>query len=168
MLPIRIPDGAGQKVEGDGKTPVGVFALGRVFGYAPAPPEGTSLPYRQVTRWDCWVEDGRNPQYNRHVVIDPARGVPSWYEKERMRMDDHAHSLKLEIRHNADPPVPGFGSAIFFHIRRGPDRRTAGCTTMAEADLVELVRWLDPRALPHVVQMPRAEYLRHRKEWGMP
>ena len=168
LLPEALPAGARFKVEGDGRSPAGVFAIGRVFGYAPDPPPGTRLAYRQVTEWDCWVEDGSNPLYNRHVVIDPSRGVPVWYAKERMRSGDHAHSLKLEIRHNADPPQPGMGSAIFFHIRRGPDRSTAGCTTMKEEDLVALVRWLDPRALPHLVLLPRADYQALKAAWGLP
>jgi L,D-peptidoglycan transpeptidase YkuD (ErfK/YbiS/YcfS/YnhG family) len=85
-----------------------------------------------------------------------------------MRMEDHAHSLKLEIRHNADPPVPGMGSAIFFHIRRGPDRSTAGCTTMKQEDLVALIGWLDPQAAPHLVLLPQAEYRELGEQWRLP
>ena len=36
-----------------------------------------------------------------------------------MRSGDFAYHWLIEIRHNSDPPVPGAGSAIFFHIRRG-------------------------------------------------
>ena len=151
ILPEVPPREGRHKVEGDGKTPAGVFEIGLVFGYASAPPPGTRLAYRQVTEWDCWVENEENPLYNQHVVIDPSKGVPSWHEQERMKMGDQAHSLKLEIRHNADPPRPGMGSAIFFHIRRGPERRTAGCTTMKREDLEALIRWLDPEAAPHLV-----------------
>lgn len=168
ILPEVPPREGRHKVEGDGKTPAGVFEIGRVFGYASAPPPGTRLAYRQVTEWDCWVENEENPLYNQHVVIDPSKGVPSWHEQERMKMGDQAHSLKLEIRHNADPPRPGMGSAIFFHIRRGPERRTAGCTTMKREDLEALIRWLDPEAAPHLVLLPRSDYLALRTPWRLP
>ncbi len=41
---------------------------------------------------------------------------------------------------NSDHPVPGAGSAIFFHIQRGPDRPSAGCTVMTQPAIVRLVR----------------------------
>jgi len=83
-------------------------------------------------------------------------------------MEDVAHSLKLEIRHNTDPPQPGMGSAIFFHIRRGPERMTAGCATMKRKDLIELIQWLNPAASPHCVLLPRHEYLARKSTWKLP
>jgi L,D-peptidoglycan transpeptidase YkuD (ErfK/YbiS/YcfS/YnhG family) len=85
-----------------------------------------------------------------------------------MRQGDFAYRWLVEIRHNADPPVPGFGSAIFFHIRRGPDRPSAGCTTMAEGDLVALIKWLRVDQHPRYVCLPRLEYLRYWKAWNLP
>jgi len=157
------------KKEGDKRAPAGVFAIGRIYGYAPALPEGSSrdYPYRQVTRWDAWVDDVKNPHYNRHVVVDPQR-VPPWFQSQKMRHGDFAYKWLIEIRHNSDPPVPGAGSAIFFHIRRGPERRSAGCTTMREADLVHLIRWLKPGAKPHYVLLPSREFARLRPVWGFP
>lgn len=165
----RIPEGstAPLKRERDGRAPAGVFALGRVFGYAPQLPEGAEYNYRQVTEWDAWVDDSSSEFYNRHVVVDPQK-VPEWFEKQRMRHGDFAYRWLLEIRHNADPPVPGAGSAIFFHIRRGEDRPTAGCTTMRESDLVAIIRWLRVKSKPHYVLLPQGEYERFREEWGLP
>jgi L,D-peptidoglycan transpeptidase YkuD (ErfK/YbiS/YcfS/YnhG family) len=85
-----------------------------------------------------------------------------------MRRGDFAYRWLVEIRHNADPPLPGYGSAIFFHIRRGPSRPSAGCTTMAEKDLVELIRWLRTSANPVYVCLPQSEYQDHWKIWGLP
>jgi L,D-peptidoglycan transpeptidase YkuD (ErfK/YbiS/YcfS/YnhG family) len=85
-----------------------------------------------------------------------------------MKLNDPAFRWRVEIRHNADPPVPGAGSAIFFHIRRGPDRHTAGCTTMTETDLVALIRWLRADRKPHYVLLPWAEYQRRQPQWKLP
>jgi L,D-peptidoglycan transpeptidase YkuD (ErfK/YbiS/YcfS/YnhG family) len=161
-------DAEPRKIEGDLRAPAGVFAIGRVFGYAAALPEGADarLPYHQVTAADAWIEDPKLPNYNRHVVVD-LKDPPPWYERERMNLDDPAFRWRVEIRHNADRPISGAGSAIFFHIRRG-NRLTAGCTTMLEDDLVALIRWLRADAKPHYVLLPRAEYTRLAATWRLP
>jgi len=148
------------KKERDGRAPAGCFAIGKLYGYAPKPPTDTALPYHQVGQWDAWPDNPDNPYYNRHLVIDPKRGIPSWFEKQKMRHGDFAYEWLLEIRHNADPPVPGAGSAIFFHIRRGPDRATSGCTVMKKTDLVRIIKWLRPKSNPHYVVLPQFEYKR--------
>ena len=85
-----------------------------------------------------------------------------------MRHGDFAYRWLVEIRHNSDPPVAGAGSAIFFHIRRGPQRPSAGCTTMAENDLVSLIRWLRAGERPHYALLPAAEYKTRWKALGLP
>jgi L,D-peptidoglycan transpeptidase YkuD (ErfK/YbiS/YcfS/YnhG family) len=154
-------------VEKDGKAPAGVFHLGQLFGYAAAAPQGTSWPYIKVTQLDAWVDDPRNPYYNQHVRVR-SDAIPPWFEKQRMRLGDSAYKWMVAIKHNANPPVAGYGSAIFFHVRRGPDKPTAGCTSMAEENLVRLIRQLDPTASPHYVLLPQAEYAALRGPWRLP
>jgi len=161
-------NGIPMKVEKDWRAPAGVFQLGSLFGYAATPPAGARWPYVQVGPWDAYVDDSSNPYYNRHVRIDPRQGIPPWFEKQRMRLGDAAYKWMLEIRHNQQPPAAGYGSAIFFHVRRGPDKPSAGCTTMAEADLARMLRWLDPQAAPHYVLLPKADYAALRGAWGLP
>lgn len=156
------------KREADGRSPAGVFALGIIFGNDAALPAGADYPYHQVTDRDAWPDDPAHPFYNRHVVIDAGK-PPSWFAKQRMRMGDPAYRWRVEIRHNAEPAVvPGAGSATFFHIRRGPTRPTAGCTTMAETALSDLVVWLRASANPHYVLLPREEYARLWQTWNLP
>jgi hypothetical protein len=155
------------KLEKDGKAPAGVFELGALHGYAPAPPKGAVWPYVQVGPWDAWIDDPRLPHYNEHVRVDP-RNVPPWFEKQRMRLGDSAYKWLLEIRHNSRPAAPGYGSAIFFHVRRGPDKPTAGCTTMALENLEKMIRWLKPTQSPYYVLLPRAEYESLRGAWKLP
>lgn len=155
------------KVERDGRAPAGIFQLGRLFGYAESPPSGVRWPFQNVGRWDAYVDDPKNPYYNQHVRVDPQR-VPSWFEGQRMRLGDFAYKWKLEVRHNQQPVAPGYGSAIFFHIRRGPDKPSAGCTTMKESDLIRLLQWLDPKASPNYVLLPQADYQALRAAWRLP
>lgn len=161
-------NGIPAKIEKDWRAPAGVFQLGSLFGYAPTPPGGARWPYIQVGPWDAYLDDSNSPYYNRHVRIDPRKGIPPWFEKQKMRLGDAAYKWMLEIRHNQQPTAPGYGSAIFFHVRRGPATPSAGCTTMSEADLTRLIRWVDPSAAPHYVLLPKADYAALRGAWGLP
>jgi L,D-peptidoglycan transpeptidase YkuD (ErfK/YbiS/YcfS/YnhG family) len=156
-----------QKVERDGRAPAGLFRIGTIYTYDRALPAGSDYPFHTVTAADVWVDDVNHPKYNQHLLVDPAN-PPPWYAKQRMRLGDFAYRWLVEIRHNSDPPVPGHGSAIFFHIRRGPQKPSAGCTTMAEPDLVSLIRWLRADARPHFALLPRAEYAGRWQAWGLP
>lgn len=160
-------NGVGAKIEKDWRAPAGVFQLGMLFGYAAAAPRGCQWPYVQVGPWDAYVDDPANPNYNRHVRVSP-QSVPPWFEKQKMRLGDAAYRWMLEIRHNQNPAVPGYGSAIFFHVRRGADKPSAGCTTMAVENLEAMLRWLDPRAFPHYVLLPGADYSALRAAWRLP
>jgi L,D-peptidoglycan transpeptidase YkuD (ErfK/YbiS/YcfS/YnhG family) len=155
------------KKERDGRAPAGIFAIGKVFGYEAKLPPGGEYPYHQVTEADVWSDDPRSPNYNRHIVIDP-KNPPDDYSHEKMRSGDFAYHWLVEIRHNSDPPVPGGGSAIFFHIRRGVNRATTGCTTMAEPELVKMIAWLRAAKHPCYVLLPADEYQKKWSAWNLP
>ncbi|MDD5201468.1 MAG: hypothetical protein PHC88_16880 [Terrimicrobiaceae bacterium] len=155
------------KAESDKRAPAGIFALGRIYTYETALPAGADYPFYTVTSADAWIEDPALPHYNEHVRIDPAN-PPPWFRKQQMKQDDFAHHWKIEIRHNADPPRPGAGSAIFFHIQRGPNKHSSGCTTMPEPALLSIIRWLRADAHPHYALLPAAEYRAKWKAWGLP
>jgi len=156
-----------RKKERDGRAPAGVFEIGQVFGYEARLPAGGDYPYHQVTEADIWSDDPRSPNYNRHIVIDP-KNPPDNYTHEKMRSGDFAYHWLVEIRHNSDPPVPGAGSAIFFHIRRGVNRPTTGCTTMAQENLVKLITWLRAKRHPCYALLPANEYDKKWRSWNLP
>ncbi len=156
-----------QKIERDKRAPAGLFKLGTIYTYDTALPSGSHYPFHTLTEADAWIDDPANPLYNRHVVVDPAN-PPEWFARQKMRLNDPPHRWLVEIRHNADPPVSGAGSAIFFHIQRGPNRKSAGCTVMPESSLEHLIRWLRSDERPHYVLLPREEYLKLWKKWGLP
>ena len=158
-----------QKKEGDKKSPAGLFHLGSIlYGYDTQ----ADLPnwrYRQVTDRDLWVEDPSSPLYNRHLILSPHQPFPSGELYHLMRQSDPAHALKLFIRHNAPPHVlPGAGSAIFFHLCRGPLSVTTGCTSMEEPDLRRLLQNMNPADQPVYVLLPKNEYTRFQPAWGLP
>lgn len=156
-----------QKKEGDGKAPAGVFALGTAFGFATrAGAAWLRVPYTPLTPSVECVDDTASRSYNRIVVRDEAAGA-DWNSSERMRSVE-GYRWGLVVRHNAAPPVAGRGSCIFLHVWAGPGRGTAGCTAMEEGNLTELLRWLDPKKSPLLVQLTEGDYARLRAAWGLP
>ena len=104
--------------------------------------------------------------YNLVVDRGGVRDV-DWKSSERMRAVE-GYRWGVVVAHNADPPLAGRGSCIFLHIWAGPDKGTAGCTAMAQPNLEELLRWLDARKRPVLVQLPEGEYARLRGAWRLP
>jgi L,D-peptidoglycan transpeptidase YkuD (ErfK/YbiS/YcfS/YnhG family) len=164
-----LPAGAKVKKEGDLRAPAGVFRIGGVWGVHANIQKHPKLFYRQVTTRDLWVEDPASPHYNKHLILD-REPSSTWEKKAQMKQNDYPHSLKIFIAHNAAPKIsPGAGSAIFFHIWRGAGSQpTAGCTTMAEADLRALIARIDPTQRPLYLLLPKQEYARLQKPWGLP
>lgn len=128
----------GEKREGDGKTPAGVFELGPAFGYAATVP--TKLPYRQAGADDVWVDDPSAPDYNRWTTRQATRAASF----ERMHRDDALYELGVVIGYNAAPVRPGAGSAIFLHVR-APGEATAGCVALDAPAVRALVGQLDAK-----------------------
>ena len=132
------------KEEGDGATPGGVYALRRVFGYAPC--YDTKMPYIPLAEWHFWIDDPSHEGYNQLV-----EGRPSAASYEVMRREDHLYQLGVVIEYNTQPVVAGKGSAIFLHIWRGPGVPTAGCVALSAENLARVVAWLDPQQQPVMI-----------------
>tara|TARA_B100001287_G_scaffold89637_1_gene75129 strand:- start:2115 stop:2873 length:759 start_codon:yes stop_codon:yes gene_type:complete len=156
------------KLEGDGRSPAGIFKIGKVYGESDSLPKGCNYPYHKITENDAWVDDPNNPFYNQHVTSNSFKTKPKWFESQRMRLGDHAYHWLIEIKHNSDPPKPGYGSAIFFHVRRGPERRTTGCTVMTLENLERIIKFLDTRKKPHYILLPLKEYTQKRGFYKLP
>lgn len=157
-----------RKAERDKRAPAGVFRIGKIYTYDTQLPPGSDYPFHQVTTADAWIDDVTSPDYNRFVAIPDPSNPPPWFAKQKMRHNDFAYRWLIEVRHNAEPPQPGAGSAIFFHIRRGIDRPSSGCTTMAESELVKLITWLREPRHPCYALLPASEYVKRWQDWHLP
>lgn len=155
-----------QKKEGDGKAPAGVFRLGPAFGFAPERAAWLRFSYVPLTPSVECVDDTASRKYN--LIVDrSAAGVVDWNSSERMRSVE-GYRWGLVVRHNVAPTVAGRGSCIFLHVWAGPGQGTAGCTALEEEKLTELLRWLDPKRVPLLVQLPEGEYARLHAAWRLP
>lgn len=153
---MKTPQNSKVKKEGDGRSPAGIFPILQAFGHPQAPKGYTTknLDFLVVTDEQC-VDDRKSEYYNQVVEPDKVGGV-SWDSAETMKID--LYKLGLVIGHNCPKAVPGMGSCIFFHLQRGPGKPTAGCTSMTDSALTELVLWLAKEEKPVVVQLPEKVY----------
>lgn len=125
---------SGNKVEGDGVTPVGRH---RIVGclYRPDRMVRPVAWARPVRIADLWSDDPDDPAYN-HLVR-----APHFYSHEALRRADPLYDLVLLTDWNWPDAVPGCGSAIFIHQWRKPGHPTEGCIGLSRANL----RWIESR-----------------------
>jgi len=135
---------AADKREGDGCTPLGVWPIrGVLLRPGKVDATGINLPWRWIRTNDGWSDDIADPAYNRPVRL------PRPYSAESLTRSDDAYDVIVVLGHNDAPPVPGMGSAIFFHLSEG--RRTAGCVAVDRDDMLRLLPLLVPGDVMEIV-----------------
>jgi L,D-peptidoglycan transpeptidase YkuD (ErfK/YbiS/YcfS/YnhG family) len=123
------------KREGDGATPAGRFALRRVL-YRPdrlARPPVTGLPCLPLDPADGWSDDPADRRYN-----CPVRR-PHGFSHEALWRSDDLYDIITILGHNDAPPVPGQGSAIFFHLARPDFSPTEGCIAVTREAMLAVL-----------------------------
>jgi len=158
------------KREGDGKAPAGVFRLLHAMGQAATRPNSVSFRYEQIEPDMHCIDDAGSAYYNRIVsesTLGP-RAKGAWKSSEQLGRMTGEYRWLIVVDYNRQDPRPGAGSCIFMHLWRSQDKGTAGCTAMAENDLLTVLRWLKNEKNPLLVQLPRAEYEQVWKSWGLP
>ena len=129
-------NGLGKEIEGDRKTPVGTFRFTRAFGNAPDP--GCPIPYIQVDDGLYWSGDPREGmRYNEMVRIQdlPELDVSN---SEHLIEYQVAYRYALSISYN-EAGTPGRGSAIFLHCFGPKAPYTAGCVSIPEEKMKEVL-----------------------------
>lgn len=136
---------AGEKHEGDGRTPPGIYTLGFAFGYGPQ--IDSAMPYLQMTLDDIWVDDPASPDYNR--LKKRAQTCAGSFED--MVLPDGRYKYGIVIEYNTEPVIPNCGSAIFLHVWKDPGIPTSGCVAISKEDILKLLKWLDPEKQPIIM-----------------
>ena len=155
------------KKEGDGKSPMGIFSFGTAFGYADASAGNAlfKLPYTPIDKHTQCIEDANSQYYNQ--IINNQTIQQDWSAADFMRREDNLYKWGVFIHHNT-PAKPSAGSCIFFHLWRGADKPTAGCTAMTEENILVLMKWLDPEKHPLLVQLTANQYQIFKKNYPLP
>ncbi|HKM62428.1 MAG TPA: L,D-transpeptidase family protein [Acidisphaera sp.] len=127
------------KVEGDGATPAGRFAL-RLVLFRPDRVAGveTALPARALSPADGWCDDAAAPRYNTLITL------PSSAHHEELWRADHLYDVIAVIGYNDAPVIAGKGSAIFLHVASPDFAATDGCVALALPALLTVLRRCGP------------------------
>jgi L,D-peptidoglycan transpeptidase YkuD (ErfK/YbiS/YcfS/YnhG family) len=156
-----------KKKEGDARAPAGIFALGTVFGDSQHSSYAINMPYLVVEEDLEAIDDPESRFYNQ-ILRRSSVSAADWKSSEKMKEVGFLYALGIVVKHNENPPVPFAGSCIFIHIGSEPIEGTAGCTAMAEEDLIKLVSWLDEKKKPLLVQLPLEQYIIKKASWQLP
>jgi D-alanyl-D-alanine dipeptidase len=136
------------KKEGDGKSPAGIFRLNQAFGYEPF---NINYPYEVYSETDHCVDDVNSKFYNK--IVDSTKIDRDYKSHEVMKFPKDYYKYGIVVDHNGisdgSKSKKDAGSCIFIHIKSIP---TSGCTVMTENEIKEILRWLDPKAQPLLVQ----------------
>ena len=101
------------KMEGDRRSPAGVFALPLAFAYQPGDLWKTpKIPVHPVTTETVCVETIDSKAYNRILDEGPAT-VKDWESPDHMLRPDGLYRYGLFVAHNSPDVKPGSGSCIF-------------------------------------------------------
>ena len=133
-----------QKVEGDGKSPTGIFRLGKLFSYEKR--LHTLLENQQTTKDDKWIDDPNSPDYNTYI-----NGSTDAKSYENLLLNNDAYKYCTVIEYNTNPIVKEKGSAIFFHLGIKKPYSTLGCVAINEESMKLMVNWLDPKQNPSII-----------------
>ncbi|WP_445486443.1 SH3 domain-containing protein [Niallia sp. 03133] len=126
--------------EGSQSTPAGRYTITTAFGRQKNP--GTKLSYHRITSDDVWV-DNINSKYYNTLQSKKKTGEKS----EGMNIPQYDYGFVIDYNTKR---VKGKGSAIFFHIAKGS--YTLGCTAVSNDNVVSILKWLDPKKKPVIIQ----------------
>ena len=127
-----------KKMEGDGKTPNGLYALGQLYSYEST--VDTKIPFQQVDSLDKWIDDSNSNDYNKYVRSET---TAKSFENLKLKSIDYKYCMVIE--YNTQSVIKGKGSAIFFHVADEKYSPTAGCVAIAEKDMLQFLKWFKPR-----------------------
>lgn len=127
----------GKKIEGDGKSPTGLFMLGQLFCYENK--INSSLPFIQTNEEDKWIDDTNHINYNQYI-----KGNTTAKSFEYLFLNNIYYKYCTVIEYNTHPVIKGKGSAIFFHVADENYTPTSGCVAIAEKDMLQFLKWFKP------------------------
>ena len=133
------------KIEGDKKTPKGIFSLGPVF-YRKDRIKNlvTKLKKREINRLMGWCDDIKNKNYNKLIKVDDKIGHEKLFQKKTN------YDVLIPIKYNTKNPKKNKGSAIFIHLTENY-RETLGCIALKKNDLLILLKLINKKTKIQII-----------------
>ena len=126
-----------KKIEGDNKTPKGLYALGPLYYRKDRLPElSTKLKKIEIMKNFGWCDDVKSKFYNKPIKTNIN------VRHEKLYRNDKKYDLLIPIEYNSKKPKKNKGSAIFLHLTSNY-KKTQGCVAIKEKDMLILVKLIN-------------------------
>ena len=129
------------KIEGDKKTPKGIFGIEHLYYRKDRIKKPkTALKCLEIKDDMGWCNDIRFPiKYNKLIKIHKKN-----IRHEKLKRKDYKYDLLIPIKYNFNNPVCGLGSCIFIHLTKKYNK-TAGCIALKKKDFLIMVKLINKK-----------------------
>ena len=129
---------AKDKIEGDKKTPKGIFSLGNLYFRKDRNSKpNTKLKCVQIKKEMGWCDDPKNKKYYNKLIK-----IKKKIKHERLYRRDNKYDFLIPINHNTKRTKLGKGSAIFLHLTKN-FKPTEGCIALKKKDFLILLKLIN-------------------------
>ncbi|MDA7606262.1 L,D-transpeptidase family protein [Pelagibacteraceae bacterium] len=124
-----------KKVEGDEKTPKGVFTFGSIFYRKDKIIKiKTKLKKIIIKKNMGWCDEPKSKYYNKRI------NFPFNFSAEKLWLNENIYDVIIVINYNLKPVIKNKGSAIFMHISKKNYQPTKGCIALKKKDIIYLAK----------------------------
>ena len=127
------------KIEGDKKTPRGIFGLENLYyrkdRYNKPNSKLKQIPIKKVMGW---CDDSESSKYNKLIKVSKK------VSHEKLFRNDINYDFLIPIKYNMQKPNKGKGSAIFLHLTKNY-KPTAGCIALKKNDFLILLKLINKK-----------------------
>ena len=129
-----------KKIEGDLKTPIGSFKIGKLYYRKDRlSPPYSNLSKIPITKNMGWCDDTRNKE-NYNKLIKVQKNI----KHEKLYRNDTKYDLMIPIEYNTKKRVLKKGSCIFLHLTKN-FKSTAGCIAVKKNDFFIMLKLIDKK-----------------------
>jgi L,D-peptidoglycan transpeptidase YkuD (ErfK/YbiS/YcfS/YnhG family) len=128
-----------KKIEGDNKTPKGLYALGPLYYRKNRLLKlSTKLKKIEIMKNFGWCDDVKSKFYNKPIKTNIN------VRHEKLYRNDKKYDLLIPIEYNSKKPKKNKGSAIFLHLTSNY-KKTQGCVAIKEKDMLILLNLINKK-----------------------
>ena len=128
-----------KKIEGDKKTPKGLYALGPLYFRKDRLLEPlTKLKKIQIKKNLGWCDDINSKFYNKLIRTNKKT------RHEKLFRKNNDYDLLIPIEYNTKRPTKNKGSAIFLHLTKNY-KKTLGCVALKKKDMLILLKLINKK-----------------------
>ena len=128
-----------KKIEGDKKTPRGVYSLGPLYFRKDRLSKPlTKIRTIQIKKNLGWCDDSNSKYYNKLIKTSKKINCEKLFRKNRN------YDLLIPIKYNTVKPIKKKGSAIFLHLTKNY-KKTLGCVAIKKKDMLILLKLINKK-----------------------